>query len=199
MSYILDALNKSDQERQEKQGPSIQTIQRPHIINKNRGGFFWLIILVFFVALSSSAFAVWFYFSNEIIKSEEKPQQKIAVQTADKPAQGVDESSETTQAQSIEKPSTHQPVLVEPKSPPPILVQFWELPNSVQKDIPALTFSFHVFSENAARRTIIINKRRAKEGELVSKYLILEEITKDGIILNWKDKYRFAINVVENW
>ncbi len=56
-----------------------------------------------------------------------------------------------------------------------------------------------MYSANVDRRTIIINKRRVKEGAVVSEGLTLIEITEKGVVLDWKKRYRFMIDVVENW
>ena len=38
MSYILDALKKSEQERQQNSGPNLQTVQRPHLVKPSSSG-----------------------------------------------------------------------------------------------------------------------------------------------------------------
>ncbi|MFT5692050.1 MAG: general secretion pathway protein B [Oceanicoccus sp.] len=204
MSYILDALHKSDQERQEKQGPTLQTIHRPHIINKSQDSSPVLTIFIISTISLIILVSVWLFFPLQTgsikLISESTPTPKntntiieaVSPSILQKPLLKEPELANT-------QPNSDTKIPAKPEQSPHMLVHFWELPNSVQQEIPALTFSFHVFSENSERRTIIINKHRVKESEWVAKDLLLEEITKDGIILIWMDKYRFSINVVENW
>ena len=199
MSYILDALHKSEQERQEKQGPTLQTIHRPHIIDKSQNTFFWFKIIISSIVIFLVVGGGWLFLQSGSSNTK-TPIPTLTVDQIERAA------LETAEKKLLKEPGstnrsvdTEEAVSLTPQPSPQLLVHFWELPNDVQQNIPALTFSFHVFSENPERRTIIINKHRVKESEWVSKDLLLDEITKDGIILVWKERYRFSINVVENW
>jgi general secretion pathway protein B len=73
-----------------------------------------------------------------------------------------------------------------------------ELPDDVRNNLPAMTFSFHVYSTNPQQRTIIINNRRMREGEEISAGVQLQEITEDGVILGYQ-QYRVHISVLSGW
>jgi general secretion pathway protein B len=73
-----------------------------------------------------------------------------------------------------------------------------ELPDDVRNNLPAMTFSFHVYSSNPQQRTIIINNRRMREGEEVSSGLQLQEITEDGVVLLYA-QHRIHIGVLSGW
>ncbi|ARN75601.1 general secretion pathway protein GspB [Oceanicoccus sagamiensis] len=175
MSYILDALKKSDQERQQNNGPGLQTVQRPHLMNKQGHTRNIVIILLLLVIMALVLAGAWSIYNKPVATVEEVALPQLAPQP--------------------------QPVAVvsPPPSPSSYIVEFSELPDPVQKAIPALTFSFHVYSDNPERRTIIINKRRVREGDSVSQGLVLEAITQQGVVLQWQGQHRFTINVVENW
>jgi general secretion pathway protein B len=73
-----------------------------------------------------------------------------------------------------------------------------ELPEDVRNNLPAMTFSFHVFSSTPQQRTIIINNRRMREGDEVSAGLVLQQITEDGVILLF-ERHRIHISVLSGW
>jgi len=73
-----------------------------------------------------------------------------------------------------------------------------ELPDEVRNNLPAMTFSFHVYSLNPQQRTIIINNRRMREGDEVSAGVQLQEITEDGVILGY-EQHRIHISVLSGW
>ena len=76
--------------------------------------------------------------------------------------------------------------------------QLWELPEAVRRGLPPMTYSFHVYSSDPQRRTIIINNRTLREGQQVSDGVLLEEITPDGVILA-TGGYRVQIPVLGEW
>jgi general secretion pathway protein B len=73
-----------------------------------------------------------------------------------------------------------------------------ELPEDIRNTLPAMTFSFHVFSSNPQQRTIIINNRRMREGDEINAGLVLQQITEDGVILLYA-QHRIHISVLSGW
>lgn len=192
MSYILDALKKSDQERQQNNGPNLQSVHRQQpVIKASSSKLWWLVVLLLLII---AVFSSWFYFTLS------KPAPSVI---AEQPVPVTQAPSLSQQSQTNTPTKTLAPTEVANNealmNEALILVEFWELPDPVQQQIPPMTFSFHVYSENPVRRTIIINKQRVREGSTVSAGLVLEEITPQGVILNWQQTHRFSINVVENW
>lgn len=61
-----------------------------------------------------------------------------------------------------------------------------ELPPTIQREIPAITISFHAYSSKPGERRVMINGNMAKEGELLAAGISLEQITPDGVILGYK-------------
>lgn len=79
-----------------------------------------------------------------------------------------------------------------------LIKEFWELPADYQSTVPDMEYSFHVFSKDPARRTIIINGRTIKEGQMVASGLKLRVITETGVIFHYRDRF-FHVDVVEKW
>ncbi|MEH6556958.1 MAG: general secretion pathway protein GspB [Oceanicoccus sp.] len=206
MSYILDALKKSDQERQQGNNPTLQTIHKPNFSDDASSKWRFVALFMVMLVVSLAVLAGWYL----LVYSDTKQQ---SVESAGEQAsvnRGVQSDTSRTpdvvaalpvnQAQKyVSVEERDKKISVTEPAVPAAVVEFWELPDPIQQQIPSLTFSFHVYSTNAERRTIIINKRRVKEGAVVAEGLTLIEITKEGVVLDWKNRHRFMINVVENW
>lgn len=186
MSYILEALKKSDQQRQQHNGPSLQTIHRP-IVSSNHSTLMMVIaLLVVLIIVAAMAIVAYLYFNSL------DTTQNLAVKSVVAPAIEMEEKTVVNKTL-VEK----RPPLV--KALDMAAVPFNALSAEQRGLIPGMTFSFHVYSDNPIHRTIIINGRRVKQGEWVEQGLLLEEITRKGVVLNWNNQLRFTIDVVESW
>ncbi|GBE04530.1 MAG TPA: hypothetical protein ENH31_00275 [Nitrospirae bacterium] len=67
-----------------------------------------------------------------------------------------------------------------------------ELPLSVQHDIPDMSITAHIYSNDPASRMVSINGSILRQGESVASGLVLEEITPTGIVLDHMGK-RFRV------
>jgi hypothetical protein len=63
-----------------------------------------------------------------------------------------------------------------------------DLPPTVRNEVPRLSVSFLVYSDQPEERMVTINGKRMREGEEVSEGLKLERITPEGVVLNWRGK-----------
>jgi general secretion pathway protein B len=191
MSYILDALKKSDRERQDNSGPTLQTLQRPirESAYLHSRLILQLVIVILLLLLALAALWIVYFSAFETTANSTATASDSAAFRADNEIDGTVDNSDNEQ---LPAPG----VIGEAPAP---LIPFWQLPAAVQQEIPALTFSLHIYAENPKRRTIIINKNRMTEGDRVLPELLLESITAQGVILNWKKAYRFSIDVVEAW
>lgn len=206
MSYILDALKKSEQERQKQIGPTLQSIHRPYLMAPRRGKTYWFLILLCIVLSVGLALSGFYYLENNTVVGHRLnfSEKRLTEEEGSSGEQGPTSSKTQLVEESLQSNSVS---LIDSQTPDPNkaitdevpeVLEFWELPDPVQQEIPALTFSFHVYSENADKRAIIINRRRLKQGDTVSHGLTLVKITVDGVVLNWK-RFYFRINVVEQW
>jgi len=83
------------------------------------------------------------------------------------------------------------PLLTEPKSTGSEAgAEQWpslkSLPANIQKEIPRITLSLLVYSNNSAERMVNVNGKMAREGEEVAPGLKLEQITQSGVVFNFK-------------
>jgi hypothetical protein len=75
-------------------------------------------------------------------------------------------------------------------------VRITALPVDIQQQIPSLTFSSHLYSDDF--RMVNVNGRMMREGEYIDTELQLIEITEDGVILRFRE-YHVQMSVLENW
>jgi general secretion pathway protein B len=67
-----------------------------------------------------------------------------------------------------------------------------DLPLSIQQNLPPITISVSLYSDEPASRMARINGSMIREGEYLTAGLKLEEITPDGVIFRYQN-YRFRI------
>lgn len=202
MSLILDALKKSEQERRRGRGPDLQSLhQAPVAAAARRPWLPWAGLALLVVAVNGAALAWWLNRPADAIPAmQRQPDVAVApepVAGAATPAAVANAAvSSPAPAPAAPVPATPPPPAVPPAQPP--LQELWELPEGVRRQLPALTYSFHVYAGDPSRRTIIINNRRMREGSEIQPGLLLEEITADGVILATGD-HRVHVSVLENW
>ena len=83
-------------------------------------------------------------------------------------------------------PIAAPPVAALPPSATASLPLLWELPYEKRKDIPALVMSLQVYAADPAQRFAIINDERHVEGDVLGEGLKLQEITPDGLIVEYR-------------
>ena len=227
MSYILDALNKSEQERRSRTTPDLSSIHRkpPSKPSSNR----WLPTLVVLAAVNTVG--LWLFWVNQdptTIQIEDLAVSSVKTPSAANPVAQTQKRqllpSETrtsempnNQVPLIENSETQYPVsrggiaeereslglLITPTGTSQIYtesqpVNISELPRSVQRQIPDLQFSSHLFSDDRSFRMVNINGSMLREGEYINDELRLEEITTDGVILNYQ-QHTFEISILRDW
>lgn len=189
MSYILDALKKSDQDRQRGKGPTLQTIHRP-VVNAQKSKT-PLIFIISIVLIALLATGVWWY----------KHQPVKVLQAL--PAPNLNQKALVAEQQPVTKLEAVEPLADQDREKPLgsslTVLRFQDLPANLRAAIPGLSFSFHVYSDNPARRTIIINGRRFSEGQWVEPELFLQEISAQGVVMVWQQRHAFSVDVVDAW
>lgn len=72
------------------------------------------------------------------------------------------------------------------------LYKLQELPSSIRQNLPAFSVTALLYSSNPDSRMVRINDQMMHEGQDLAAGLILDEITRDGIILKYQ-KFRFYV------
>jgi general secretion pathway protein B len=214
MSAILEALKKSEQERKLGQSPSLQSIHHGMNLpaNSKAPTSLWLvgvlILLSFGVifyllwvnlsvpSLADSSYSTERYSADDYLKNA-----KIAVPPPENLAATKPKNlaiTTTNNPSSTKSSTTSSTTETEPKKEKRVAMPLWQLPTSVRSSLPAMTYSFHVYSGASENRTIIINGRRLKEGDAISNELRLDEITSEGVVLEFQ-QYLVFVPVLDGW
>jgi general secretion pathway protein B len=192
MSYILDALKKSDQQRKRGAIPPLQTAQVT-VAAPQRNMFAYYVLLAV-VLLGAGVMVGWLH-----PWQPEQPLAQSASVVAETPI------PVTQQAAPLPAPTEHlgKPEVasvaepIQKKSPAVTVaaqeqqaIPFDELPLQIQQEIPAMKVQLHAYANKPSERLVSINDIRMREGESLMLGLRLEQITPDGMIFSYKG-YRF--------
>tara|TARA_Y100001934_G_scaffold283595_1_gene404588 strand:+ start:221 stop:451 length:231 start_codon:yes stop_codon:yes gene_type:complete len=71
------------------------------------------------------------------------------------------------------------------------------LPSDAKARFPGLTFSTHVFAEDASLRAVVVNGTRLTEGDAFSG-IRMEQITETGVVVAF-ESYLVEIPVIAQW
>jgi hypothetical protein len=173
MSYILDALNKSEQERERKQTPGLKSLRGEPSPNR-----FQLRHFLYLLAL----LAIF----NCIAPQAKNPSADSLVPANAATVDGPMTSSSLTAAQPAEFPASGKTVDIN------------DLPDQVIRRLPEIEITTHIFASDSDLRMVNINGVSRKEGDLVTNSLLLLEITEDGVVMNFEG-YAYAMNILEDW
>ena len=192
MSYILDALNKSEQERERKQTPGLKSLRGEPSPNR-----FQLRHFLYLLALLAifNSIGVFIYFGNNS-QQETGIAPQATSPSADSPA--------PANAATVDTPMTPSNLTAAQPAgfPTPVTtgktVDINDLPDQVIRRLPEIHITTHIFASDSDLRMVNINGVSRKEGDLVTNSLLLVEITEDGVVMNFEG-YAYAMNILEDW
>ena len=208
MSFILDAIKKSEAERKKSQQTDIYSLQDQDIarpsVHTHRSR--WLLLFFALIILLLTGWYLWppllNYMSEFDAAHKDVSASVVAEDALDQKETftSVIESESTETATTTSTTDELMPAYSINDSLPPNhqIKELWEQPVSFQNQVPTLDFAFHVYSEVAEQRTIIINDRRLTEGQMIARGLKLHTITESGVILFYQDRF-FHVDVVTQW
>lgn len=208
MSYILDALKKSDQQRQRSAAPTLPAAQVA-VAAKQYYGVLTVLVLGCGIAIGwlrpwmaepsvhqaepiaasapiqVSSLAAPLHEFPDISGKTALPSSTPVVKTAPKAdvAQPYAPVMTVATVSVPENPAGRADVAQR-------VIPVTELPLSIQQEIPAMTIQFHSYSSIPASRLVGINSQMLHEGESLTPGLKLEQITTEGVIFSYKG-YRF--------
>ena len=211
MSFILDALRKSELERQRQSGPSIAELP---VARDNRRlplallaiGLLLAVnvgVLLYFMmrdtkvaapAIETAATAAAIAAAPVAIAPmpQPAPQPAMPPQATAAPPEDTSAADAFPMADVTAPPPAPDPTLVPDAkvsfatanldhSPPPVD----ELPPQATAGLPELSVDLHIYAEDPAKRAVFINGRRYQRGSVLVEGPTVEEITRDGAILSY--------------
>lgn len=199
MSFILDALKKSDKKRQEASAPRLDTVHvSPPATSRRK--LIWVGLLMA-VLLFIVGFLLWLF------SVEPKPPVEEAnnPQSQSPPTRAAiaPQAAAPAQPQTVKQPA---PQVLPQKSPlqtPAVesnrrlseqrVYAISELPTATQRRIPALHMSLHAYNKlNPSAGLVRVNEQILRPGSTLEGKFHLTEIRADGAIFSF-DGYRFLL------
>jgi hypothetical protein len=209
VSYILDALKKSEIENDPAAAASLAlTQQRESARNRT------IAALVVVALLANAAVLLWIFRPDpgvpqepvgpSVAAAQAEPvtvpgQRSEPVTPAPTPPEVSTPGEVATTDLPVINPSPPQPPAREPARRPParIRTQLADLPRDPKSRFPGLAFSTHVYAEDALLRAVVANGTRLQEGDRLNEVTV-EEITEDGVVVAFEN-YLVEIPVIESW
>ncbi len=202
MSFILDALRKSDNERRQQVAPTLATAPRAAPAKKRS---IWLPILVIVLTINAILFSYVFLTRDKPAPAAAvtEPPSEPAVRSLRKESLLDTEPAAESAAAIVTthstppSPATTQsdvpaakPVIATEPAPTPSKVIQEDLPNLGQMRAAGLVsainlhLDMHVYSNDAEKRFVFVNMVKYREGEQLAEGPTIEEITPNGVIMN---------------
>ncbi len=209
MSYILEALKKSEQQRQRGATPTLQAAQVTVAAPKRP-------MFIYYGLLAAALLVVgivigWLrpWQPEQPLLAPTLPGTEPVAAAApisiSQQAAPVPLTEPTATINKTETPGTAAPIPKKempdktmPEKPVKLAdvaqeqkaIPLNELPLAIQQEIPAMTVQLHAYSNIPGERLVSINSIRLREGGSLMLGLRLEQITPDGMIFSYKG-YRF--------
>ena len=189
MSYILDALNKAEKDRQQQPltpAPTVSTQGEPALQTRGKYGLYFIIValvlLIFWVLLNKSETPL----KQTVIPQKEQVTSPKAEPTIQ------DKVVKPQPTQEIEK----KDVFVQEKAK--TISNIMALDSALRNQLPSIVISAHVYSEEASKRMVIINNQVKHEQQYIGEQLQLTHITPQGIQLQYQGT-AFTMKVKDRW
>ncbi len=208
MSYILEALRKSDKQRQRGMAPTLLTAQAT-VAAPRQPAFLWYVLLG--GALVGAGMVIGWLRPWQPEQEPSARKSASAARSAPLPTSAVIKQDLPALARTETHRAPPKAVAAVPKqaaTPAPqkpagtgtgaaqeqSVMTMAELPLPIQQEIPGMSISVHAYSSQPRDRLVSINDRLLREGMSLAPGLTLEQITPDGMIFSYKG-YRFSRRV----
>ena len=227
MSYILDALKKSEQERGHGSAPGVQTLHSSSLHYHSNKTQLWPYFLLAAIGINLAALLYFILAKTDdaeaTVQEQKNIQQQVIVETkpvisgitqtgTDKNVPAAAQASDQADSivyKPVSMPETGRKTVIASTQSAVLetrqlqhsrntVMEMDELPFDVLQQIPVLEYSAHVYSSNPLQRSIVINGRFMEEGDRLAGDLFLNEITPDGAIFDFQGQL-FHQGVVSAW
>ena len=193
MSYILDALRKSERDRQPTDLATLTPVQRSRSQKRSNR---WLISLVLILA-GNMVLLVYLTFGRGALDNlvPASTSASASASAGSLPTGSSERNATDTNVQQLDtSPIATDPLGVEEAVTIRPAVQTDEM----RQLLASLTFTSHVFADDPALRSVMIDGRFFREGDSPQQGVALVSITSTGVVLRYRGR-EIAYNVMEQW
>jgi len=210
MSYILDALKKAEAE----QDPDLRTSLAVDQQKQRRSRFGQYLIVA--ALLGNLLVLVWLFGPMSSRNADPNPADEVAPAAVSKQPAAVDEQSAAVNkrpAAANKQPvaSNTQPDAAEAlnsqvgttPAPAPtklaakVHTNLAGLSAAARRRFPELSFSTHLYANDASMRAVVVNGERLSEGDRLGN-LVLTNITETGVVFSFEN-YLVTVSVLDDW
>jgi general secretion pathway protein B len=193
MSFILDALKKSETERQEQTGAEFSNVPSS---SGEPQSFKWLWILALLLLVNVIVLLGVLLRDEKVPDTPAPVEQTPVEQSQPASASFADRVAEARQNQSAPDTTTAEPQPLQTANTAPVelstqtvsqsrprLMTIDELRLNGTLVLPELHIDIHVYAEDPAERFVFINMKKHRENSRLDEGPVVAEITTDGVIL----------------
>jgi len=190
MSYILDALKKSEAEHDPVAAANLALSQHGNQPRQRMTG-----ILIAAALLANVAVLIWLFGPNTT--GSETIGAAMPAPLTTSPEEALRTQAATLSAEPVSQPA-REPSMTPPLQPATkIRTPLADLPTAARKRFPGLAFSTHIYADDPSLRAVVANGHRLLEGDEIDGVAV-ERITEDGVIVTFEN-YLVEIPVVADW
>ena len=205
MSYILDALNKSEQEKTETKTPGLNTVHQRVERTDSRTPERWQIIVALILTLNFAVLAVWYFTSSDSpdtqMTAQPPPRSSLPSITESTVAPSRAQSSERPQAPVVTRQTTTQETGRVALQAIPSQRSSGNDSRAVRLDtrtrLAAIRFSSHIFAADQALRMVVVDGQRMKEGDTLSGGIDWSRLQR--MASSSSTRTRYPIDVLSQW
>ena len=189
MSFILDALKKSEAERQRQAGPAM--FQAP-AARPRRGVPTWLIVTGALLVVVNLAGLLWVMLrpssTSGSVPAAAAPPAAAPVTSARPAATPAAPAASAATAPVEAQPATTELAVPEPEAALPETPEDARIAGlkryaTLGSSVPPLRLDLHVYSTRPADRYALINMRKLREGDTTEDGVKVKEITRSGVVV----------------
>ncbi len=216
MSYILDALSKSESERRQGKIPDLG--QQMQFVHKPRKKSSPLVVLIAAgLVLNAVVLAVVFWresapkeagqeVSGELVETPTEPVIPIPVPTVEPEPEPEAKPEPAPEPEPVaqERPTIIVPSRSLSDARAPVtgvssgsVRHLVEMPLAFQKSIPDLVFNSHIYASEPSSRRVMINNNYLKVGDSFDGIQV-QQITEEGVVLS-KSGQSFRVGSMRDW
>lgn len=200
MSFILDALKKSEAERLRKDAPGIASIPEG---NRQKSSSKWIWLVLALVAVNLVVLGGLIFKGPSAPTIVETPVTTIAEEAGEAPVASIpeiviDADRDQPASSDVESEATAEPQSPNPVMPaasiatpqPGIVNDGLETFNNLRAKgilmLPDMHLDIHVYSGQPADRFVFVNMSKYKENATLTEGPVVSEITPDGVVLRYQ-------------
>ena len=195
MSFILDALRKSENDRQRQASPNVSVAT---VGSQRRWQPGWIALVLTGVGAALLAVTIVWWFLAPVTPAEkttttQQGRLPASSTTADTEVRSLAQEARREKVENIPDPeptrALREAAATTTKPAPPTR---GNVPLTVTEamagglNLPSLNLDIHVFAPESAERFVFINARKYRERETLREGPTVQEITSDGVILEFQ-------------